>query len=593
MLPVELETLERVRDQPDPQTPKSALVFCDIQACALNTLPETKRRSLMDLLQILIQVAALGKQKFVWSALRFSEDYKEIPLNHKLYGALKRLYDKSGRAMSYVKGQRGTEISFPACVASEDSTHTVLWRSSHLPSKSSFRNALSGYTHATVVGIKTSGSVQATVQLLCDLGLRVSVLEECIVDDDEQRHEVMLNHFLPLYASIIPMAEWVDRAIGLDKFQGYLQRRDVILNFDPTIRYFADCGRSRHADIFLQTLLNKKDSAWSEFPLQPWLGEHLDTDRSYECPLLKQTMDFCDEPEFSRNSMVIEGSEWLGDMEKLWQIGGDLMPTTYFVEDKEWVGGNEPVNYNSEEICCFVQERVENSSSEIQVCGSLSHALSVCKPKAKYTIQSHVPSPLLTTSDKKKCHVKAYFLLKEQYGQWQVFMYPKAFLCSTASPWSPTDLRPEAQVVQSREILLTKRQNCAEWKGWPTACESMKEVIRKVVKRCLDGGKMKSRTVDGVPTTQFELFCAEMLVDASHKAWLLRCDLGCLLFDPAVEQKDTSSELDEYRQQYELHGHEAVVNDHVMINDTLDLILGEGDDSPSKASNKWEMIETF
>lgn len=602
MLPVELETLERYRDQMDPPASKPALVFCDIQPCALNALPETRRRSLMDLMQILIQGAALAEHKFVWSALRFSNDYKEIPINHKLYGALKRLYDKSGRAMSYVKGQRGTEISFPPCVASEQSTHTVLWRSSHLPSKSSFRNALSGCTHATVVGIKTSGSVQATVQLLCDLGLRVSVIDECIVDDDPERHEAMLRHFLPLYANVISISEWVEQAVGLDKFHEYIQKTgegtpvdgspSVSFNFDPTIRYFAYCGRSSHADLYIQTLLNKKGSSWSEFPLQPWITDVV-TERTSQCPLLKQTVDFCDEPQFSRNSMVVEGSEWLGDAEKLWQIAGDFMPTTYFVEDKKWVGGNEPVNYNSEEVCCFVQERTENGLSDIQVCGSLSHALAVCHPKSKYVIQSHVPSPLLTISEKKKCHVKTYFLLKEQYGQWQLCFYPKAYLCSTASAWSPTDLRTEAQVVKSRDVLLSKRQSCAEWKGWPMACEAIKDIVRTVVKRCLDGGKIKSRTLDGVAATQFELFCAEILVDTSYKAWLLQCDLGCLLFDPAIDQKEVNSELGEYERRYDQYGEKSVVNDHDMINDTLNLILGEEEDASSNQSNKWEVIETF
>jgi nicotinamidase-related amidase len=40
-----------------------------------------------------------------------------------------------------------------------------------------------GITHVAIVGIKTGHAVQAMTQACCDLGLRVSVLQECVMDN--------------------------------------------------------------------------------------------------------------------------------------------------------------------------------------------------------------------------------------------------------------------------------------------------------------------------------------------------------------------------------------------------------------------------
>ncbi len=88
-----------------------------------------------------------------------------------------------------------------------------------MPASAELSKELEGYTHVAVVGIKTGYAVQATVQALCDLGLRVSVIEECVMDDDLDRHEAVMEHLIPVYANTLTMAEWLDQAIGLDRFQ--------------------------------------------------------------------------------------------------------------------------------------------------------------------------------------------------------------------------------------------------------------------------------------------------------------------------------------------------------------------------------------
>jgi hypothetical protein len=221
-----------------------------------------------------------------------------------------------------------------------------------------------------------------------------------------------------------------------------------------------------------------------------------------------------------------------------------------------------------------------------------------CRPESTYVVQPHIPNPLLTNEDGKKCHVKAYFLLKEHGGEWILHMHPEAFLSKGTVPWSPDDLSMEAQVTVKRHTRLFKRRECPEWKGWPMAYDAAKELVSKVVQTAVSEGKLQSRLSC---SCQFEIFSADIFLDTSYKAWLIECNFGCVLFDPTVGQPLTTTGLREYQRQYDLHGEAAVINDHDMIADTVHYIFetsSSEDDSktttPSTAATtKWEVIGTF
>jgi hypothetical protein len=436
-----------------------------------------------------------------------------------------------------------------------------------------------GITHVAIVGIKTSHAVQATTQACCDLGLRVSVLRECVMDDDAKRHEAVLDHLLPIYASVVPMADWLENVVGLGQLTAQLQQLENSNSIlDPSIRYFADCGRGGHALLYMSNLV-KQSQGWSSYPLQPWFMDGF-LGKSYWCPLGQQTLDFCDEPKFSKIAMYLKGREWLDEKEKIWEIAKDIMPTTYLVAHQRWVGGQEPESYD-EETLCFVKECDKNGGRAVQVCGSLSNALAQCEPDTKYVIQTHVPSPLLTNAGH-KCHIKAYFLLKEEYEQWSLMMYPEAFLCVGTVPWSDSDLSPEAQVTIKRNVRLYKRQECPQWKGWPLAYDSCKDLVAQVVQNAVSQKKLQPRK-----QLQFEIFSADIMIDTSHKAWLIECNFGCVLFDPTIGQPLTTTGLMQYQRLYDTHGEAAVVNDHEMITDTAAMIFDQSTDT------KWDSVASF
>lgn len=74
--------------------------------------------------------------------------------------------------------------------------------------------------NATVVGIMASGSVQAVAQALCDAGVEVQVIRECIHDDDKERCNAIINHILPIYATVISLADMIDQTVGFDLCSG-------------------------------------------------------------------------------------------------------------------------------------------------------------------------------------------------------------------------------------------------------------------------------------------------------------------------------------------------------------------------------------
>lgn len=60
------------------------------------------------------------------------------------------------------------------------------------------------------------------------------------------------------------------------------------------------------------------------------------------CPLGKNIVDFCDEPEFSKLSMYLAGREWLDEKDKIIDFAGLFVPETFCLEQGKWVDGREP-----------------------------------------------------------------------------------------------------------------------------------------------------------------------------------------------------------------------------------------------------------
>jgi nicotinamidase-related amidase len=567
-----------------------ALIVCDLQTVALNSLPKPQRQALVDFIRMVLHVArdttVTSSYHVIWSGLAFSEDYREISESHKVFGALKRMNRLTkGNSRFFAKVDDSTNFVLPS-----DPKDSVLWRSSLLPpSKEEWRSILGGdvasstsdVPEVNVVGIRTSQSVLSTAQLLCDLGWKVTVIEECVLDDGEERHKATVKHMLPIYADVVTLAEWMEMNGASDRIETLL--KDIPL--DPNVRYLCDCGRGGHSFLYQQHLL-KFHQGWARYPLQPWYTDTF-SGKSYTCPLGKRIVDFCDEPQFSNCCMYIKGREWLDEKDKLWDLVPEVMPQTYVIDNGVVVGNidiGKAESSNASTGPYFLKECMKNGGKAVQVVSDLESALLMAKKSnSKFVVQEHISSPWLTTLGQ-KCHIKAYFLLTENSGRWDLFMYPEAFLSVSPNMWEKTDLTTETQVTVKRTRRIYKNQDCDLWPGWPSSHHSVTRVVAHAVERAVAKGKLQSR--DSVKQ-QFELFSADVMVDASGREWLIECNFGCVMFDPKIGQPLTTIGLKTYQGLFESQGDACEVNDHVMIADTVALIFKEA------TATKWELIGNF
>jgi nicotinamidase-related amidase len=556
--------------------PKHALVICDVQVVALKALDRSTRESLLDGIQICIQLARRVGWKVLWSGLRFPSGYQGIKETHKLYGALKRLNSKVGDAHAnwFLEHKPDTELALP-----NEANDGVVWRRSHMPVPELVQQ-LEGVTHVTVVGLKVGYSIQATVQALCDAGLQVSVVKECVADEDTARFDSTMNYLIPLYADIVSLSEWVDQTVGLETHAQLVEQESaatVTKDKDDSPLWIADCGRGAHFSLYTAHLLEL--NGWRRFALQPWYTDSF-SGKSYACPLGKRAVAFCDEPRFSHTSMFLKGREWLDEKEKILTLVPHLMPATYRIERGMWVG--QAPKDDDPSGPWFVKECDKNGGRAVQVCVSPNDCLKVVNVNSSYVVQAHVPKPLLT-DDGRKCHIKFYSLLQcdGNRGAWQLHSYPHAFLSTSPNPWSAQDMSAETQITIKRHHRLIKDQPCEVWSRWPTVYPQCQENVKVVVETAISKNLLQPRP--GKP--QFEIFSSDFMIGTSGKAWLIECNFGPVLFDPLAGQELTTAGLKEYQRLYDLQGNEAIINDRPMIADTIQMVFGT-----NKRETAWDLI---
>merc|ERR1740121_121289 len=94
----------------------------------------------------------------------------------------------------------------------------VVWRQQHLPS-GELPDLLRAraVTKVVVAGIKAGYAVQSTCQVLCDLGIPVFAIRDCIQDDSAARLEAMLGQLLPAYADVVGLDDFVE-GLGLKEW---------------------------------------------------------------------------------------------------------------------------------------------------------------------------------------------------------------------------------------------------------------------------------------------------------------------------------------------------------------------------------------
>jgi hypothetical protein len=227
-------------------------------------------------------------------------------------------------------------------------------------------------------------------------------------------------------------------------------------------------------------------------------------------------------------------------------------------------------------------------------------------------------------------------------GQWQLATYPEAFLSTSPNVWNPMDLSPETQITIKRHQRLfyyaekeqdetttplpkeqDEEQPYYQSTDFYRKCQSY---VAKVVETALANGKLCSRPPtrrdsnsnnhdddDGTSTStsctqpQFEIFSADFIMDTSHQVYLIECNFTPVLYDPefvehqihtqgkVMEDILTTNGLRAYHALYKTDPQALQVNDHIMIRDTMSIVLGEDTIADNDAWNKtkWDLVQTW
>lgn len=292
---------------------------------------------------------------------------------------------------------------------------------------------------------------------------------------------------------------------------------------DPNRQYFycTDCKVGGHGQRFCEYLLRRP--SWRIYPNHKWFMD--EKNNVYHCPLGKRLVDFADETHFSRLAMYLKGRGWLEDKTKIFELAPDLMPETFIIKNKEWVG-TEPNDENRPRLPWFLKEADRNWGTSIHICAKASELMSLAEPQATYVVQQHIKDPLLM-DDGRKSHIKFYVLAmcKEDGQTWQIYTYRDGYLSISPKSWSPDDLTKDTQVT------IIRSQRIGEWKHWQSVYPKCKEGVAEVMRRAVGKGKIEGR----LQKRQFEIFSADYIVDTHGEVWLFEFNMSPVLKDPRTD----------------------------------------------------------
>mmetsp|Transcript_8713 Transcript_8713/g.16214 ORF Transcript_8713/g.16214 Transcript_8713/m.16214 type:complete len:570 (-) Transcript_8713:97-1806(-) len=529
---------------------RCALVVCDMQPDLLKAISTETRAAFLEAVRICIEGARKGGWLIIFTGLRFPPGYDGVSARHRLYGSFRRLNEKVGdkQAHWFMEGYAGAEIE-PLLAPQEGDA--VVWRQQHLPATELLDILRErGITKVSVSGLKAGYAVQATCQALCDEGLLVQVIPECVQDDVPERLAAMLSHLLPIYAEVISLPDWLDE-LGLD----VSDVRDItepITGQDKAgsekLFYVTDCKRGFHGPRFCAYLLERPN--WVAFPAQKWFQD--ERWQEFYCPLGKKIVDFADEPQFSRIAMYLKGRDWLEDKTKVMEIAQFCMPETFILEKGKWIGKAPLPDNEVPNAPWFVKEANRNWGASVMCCLRPSQCVDLTKPDSTYVVQQHVPDPLLM-DDGRKCHIKFYVLLScTGDAQWDLYTYSDGYLSISPNKWTPEDLSAETQVT----ILRSERiSNIQGWSAWPKAYPKCKACVAKAINNAVQESKLEARPGQ----KQFEIFSADFMVDTKGEVWLFEFNMSPVLKD---------------------EGDSPTVNDSALIRDALSIVLPWEQSSP-------------
>jgi nicotinamidase-related amidase len=181
------------------QSNNTALLIMDIQAGIVGRLADPK-----PLLGNAAKAIAHARSKnipVIYVVVSFRQGAPEISMNNKGFSNFKETLSKADMN-EYTKVH--------ADVAPRPGEITVTKRRISAFTGSDLEVVLRAYgiQHMVLCGISTSGVVLSTLREAADKDYRLTVLNDCCADADEEVHRVLTTKVFPRQAEVLSVADW-------------------------------------------------------------------------------------------------------------------------------------------------------------------------------------------------------------------------------------------------------------------------------------------------------------------------------------------------------------------------------------------------
>ncbi|CAB9525237.1 expressed unknown protein [Seminavis robusta] len=559
------------------------LIVCDVQPEVVKKLPQP--RLFCDVVNLAVAAARQhGQTRILYTQLKF-DSYDTIPPTHPRLGVLRKL-------PATVKWFTSSDL----CIAGTDNNkhqeELILPRTTFLPQADTpwtdaFNDVSTKDHQVTVVGY--GPTVQTVCHLLGDiLALpNVDIIRECVADETPARCQAFLNHGLLFRETVITMTDYLE---SLDLLHERIETSmDLPPSAPPPNQYVCDVGRGGHLSLFMPYITNKY--GYCQWPTQPWYQEGgLSLIKQYYCPLGRWVIPLCDEPQFgSGPRFFLMGRQFLDEKDLLFDLVPELMPPTFhrLEEAKEYLAAQ------GKELLWFLKKVNQNGGRAVDVLKTLP-----TQPLAKDDqLQAHIPRPLLWEGGL-KCHVKTYYYLSacqlpnSNDVEWQLYLHDLFYLAVASKPWSTEDLSDECQITTMRlQRLPADHPWRIQWK----LSELCPKHLETIMTRAIQQSKLQVPVVNEensvsetrtFRTLQFEINSADWMLDEDGRIYLIECNGIPVLYDGGQSQPLCTRGLQLYDSLYKKDPQTAVVNDHDLLEDSVDLAMT----GKVPATSLWKLV---
>lgn len=179
----------------------TVLLILDVQNGVINRLENTK--PYLDRLASTVTSARNANIKIMHVVTGFRPGYPDVNLNNPSVSAV------AARG-EYLEGDSSVQVHSSIAPINNEPIITKRRVSAFLSTELDMLLRCARAETIVVAGLITSGAVLSTVRQAMDMDYRVTILEDCCMDRDEEVHRVLMEKVFAKKAEVISASAWVE-----------------------------------------------------------------------------------------------------------------------------------------------------------------------------------------------------------------------------------------------------------------------------------------------------------------------------------------------------------------------------------------------